>query len=385
MPSPRLDLRLLVRRGPPRHARPLRVCSSGRSSSCNEGARRVRGRRGRECGGRQPRFRTAGAASSSCRDGAGGGRARRLRAPLGRAGAEGARRRTPPAPRRRDRERPIPGGGWRRRDAELLDKTTGRRFEGLHALEDEPDVGDLYNFCPVDGAAPWRSDSAATARIAPRWAAPRTSSSSASPTATGAVTVTTVVRLIDGSRPRRVRHDDRQRRRGSPAPRRVPGRRARPDVRAEGQFALVHRPLSPPPPRTEWCEPPDPTQHTLGAVALGPLALLTKGLPEYEARPTDPGARALPDAAPLRRRDLAPRRRDRHPPASAPAPRPRRRRASASGATARVRAAPGRRRARRRRAAARIAGLSLRVPRAPQRRRLRSAARRSRATSCSRA
>ena len=38
------------------------------------------------------------------------------------------------------------------------------------------------------------------------------------------------------------------------------------------------------PRRTEWCEPPDPTQHTLGAVALGPLGLLSKGLPEYEAR-----------------------------------------------------------------------------------------------------
>jgi alpha-mannosidase len=32
-----------------------------------------------------------------------------------------------------------------------------------------------------------------------------------------------------------------------------------------------------------WAEPPVPTAHTLGAVALGPLALLTKGLPEYEA------------------------------------------------------------------------------------------------------
>jgi alpha-mannosidase len=30
-------------------------------------------------------------------------------------------------------------------------------------------------------------------------------------------------------------------------------------------------------------EPPVPTAHTLGAVALGPLVLLTKGLPEYEA------------------------------------------------------------------------------------------------------
>ena len=57
-------------------------------------------------------------------------------------------------------------------------------------------------------------------------------------------------------------------------------------MRAEGQFALVHRPLVPPAPKTDWAEPPDPTHHTLGAVAVGALALLTKGLPEYEARPT---------------------------------------------------------------------------------------------------
>ena len=60
--------------------------------------------------------------------------------------------------------------------------------------------------------------------------------------------------------------------------------------RAEGQFALVRRPLEPPPPRADWAEPPDATQHTLGAVALGPIALLTKGLPEYEARPHGAGA-----------------------------------------------------------------------------------------------
>jgi alpha-mannosidase len=61
-------------------------------------------------------------------------------------------------------------------------------------------------------------------------------------------------------------------------------------VRAEGHFALVRRPLVPPRPQTEWAEPPDPTQHTLGAVALGPVALLTRGLPEYEARPRAGGA-----------------------------------------------------------------------------------------------
>jgi alpha-mannosidase len=57
------------------------------------------------------------------------------------------------------------------------------------------------------------------------------------------------------------------------------------EVRAESQFAVVTRPLVPPPPRADWTEPPVPTAHTLGAVALGPLVLLTRGLPEYEASP----------------------------------------------------------------------------------------------------
>src|SRR5438132_24443 len=42
--------------------------------------------------------------------------------------------------------------------------------------------------------------------------------------------------------------------------------------------------------KADWAEPPDATQHTLGAVALGPIALLTKGLPEYEGRPSGAGA-----------------------------------------------------------------------------------------------
>jgi alpha-mannosidase len=55
-------------------------------------------------------------------------------------------------------------------------------------------------------------------------------------------------------------------------------------VRAEGHFAVVRRPLAPTPPRADWVEPPDATQHTLGAVSLGSIAVITKGLPEYEAR-----------------------------------------------------------------------------------------------------
>src|SRR6185437_14869907 len=55
------------------------------------------------------------------------------------------------------------------------------------------------------------------------------------------------------------------------------------EVRAESQFAVVRRPLGPHRPRADWVEPPVPTANTLGAVVLGPLVLLPKGLPEYEA------------------------------------------------------------------------------------------------------
>ena len=169
----------------------------------------------------------------------------------------------------------------------VLDKTTGRRFDRLHALEDEPDVGDLYNFCPVDGAVTWRSESA-TARILRDGPLLHELEVRVTAGEAVAVTVTTVVRLVDGTR--RVEFvttidndaEDHRLRVVFPVAEAT-------DVRAEGQFALVHRPLLPEAPRTEWCEPPDPTQHTLGAVAVGELALLTKGLPEYEARPTNPG------------------------------------------------------------------------------------------------
>jgi alpha-mannosidase len=170
----------------------------------------------------------------------------------------------------------------------VLDKTTGRRFEGLHGLEDEPDVGDLYNFCPVEGAAVWRTESA-DVRILRDGPVVHELELRVTAGEAVAVTVTTVVRLIDGIR--RIEFvttieneaEDHRLRAVFPV-----GEASA--VRAEGQFALVHRPLVPEPPLTDWCEPPDPTQHTLGAVALGPLAILTKGLPEYEARPTGSGA-----------------------------------------------------------------------------------------------
>jgi alpha-mannosidase len=161
----------------------------------------------------------------------------------------------------------------------LTDKRTGRRYERLHVLEDEPDVGDLYNFCPIEGARVRRPEHA-QARVLVAgpliWELELR--------AQGENPIVTVVRLVRGSPRIEFR---------TTIENRTPDRRLRVAfaagghhelVRAESPFALVQRPLEPPAPRTDWVEPPDPTAHTLGAVALGPLALLTRGLPEYEAR-----------------------------------------------------------------------------------------------------
>jgi mannosylglycerate hydrolase len=178
----------------------------------------------------------------------------------------------------------------------LIDKSSGRRFEGLHTLVDEPDMGDLYNFCPVEAAATWRSSEAATrvVRAGPLvWelevrveaALPAGLDQDQRPLSDPArLAVCTVVRLVQGSG--RVEFmttienaaKDHRLRVGFPVG------PADGLVRAETAFALARRPAQPPPPRTDWTEPPDATQHTLGAVAFGSAALLTKGLPEYEAR-----------------------------------------------------------------------------------------------------
>ena len=178
----------------------------------------------------------------------------------------------------------------------ILDKRTGRRFEHAHRLEDELDMGDLYNFCPVDGAGIWRSDGAAIRilRDGPLVHELEIQITAERPAglddpAVAPLSVSTVVRLIDGIRRvefrTTVENGTKDHRLRAVFP--IPGKEDH--VRAEGQFALVNRPPAPPEPRTEWIEPPDPTNHTLGAVALGPLAVLTRGLPEYEARPAGDG------------------------------------------------------------------------------------------------
>jgi alpha-mannosidase len=142
----------------------------------------------------------------------------------------------------------------------------------LLVFENEPDVGDLYTFCPggeVRTAALVSSRAeegalvvehelpgiriATTVRVVP---------------GLDRVELTTVVENEADDHRLRVL---------------VRSEHGADEVRAESQFAVVRRPLVPPPPRVKWAEPPVPTAHTLGAVALGPLVLLTKGLPEYEA------------------------------------------------------------------------------------------------------
>ncbi|HEY2353902.1 MAG TPA: hypothetical protein VGH79_03270 [Gaiellaceae bacterium] len=139
----------------------------------------------------------------------------------------------------------------------------------LLVFEDEPDVGDLYTFCPSgerstatlvssrrDGDALVLEHELPAIRIETRirYAVDR-------------YELTTVVEN---------EADDHRLRvfiRGDGAT----------DVRAESQFAVIHRPFGATRAREEWVEPPVPTAHTLGAVALGTLVLLTKGIPEYEA------------------------------------------------------------------------------------------------------
>ena len=160
------------------------------------------------------------------------------------------------------------------------DLLSGRRFEGLHALEDEPDVGDLYNFCPVEGATVWRPDQASTRVLADGPLIWELEVACSAPE----MSIQTIVRLVRDSG--RIEFSTVVENAGCDHRLRVVfgAGGAHGPVRAEGQFALVERPVLPRAPRVRWCEPPDATQHTCGAVALGPLALFTRGLPEYEAR-----------------------------------------------------------------------------------------------------
>jgi mannosylglycerate hydrolase len=184
----------------------------------------------------------------------------------------------------------------------ITDLRAGRAFAGLHALEDEADVGDLYNFCPLPGGGVRHCSGAAMRVLSEgpvRWEleityagdlprgvdAERRSRADTVPFA-----VRTVVRLHRGSD--RIEFVTTVENAAEDHRLRVvfPVGDAPGFARAEGHFAVAHRAFGALEPRTLWCEPPDPTQHAIGAVAIGALAVITRGLPEYEARATGRGA-----------------------------------------------------------------------------------------------
>jgi alpha-mannosidase len=142
----------------------------------------------------------------------------------------------------------------------------------LLVFEDEPDVGDLYTFCPGGKTA-----------LAQLIASRRQEDAVVLEHELPGVRIETSIRIAPGldrveltSVVENEAEDHRLRVL-------VRSESAAQEVRAESQFAVIRRPLTPPPPRVTWVEPPVQTAHTLGAVAFGSLVLLTKGLPEYEA------------------------------------------------------------------------------------------------------
>jgi alpha-mannosidase len=154
-----------------------------------------------------------------------------------------------------------------------VDRTSAEAdpFELEIAFEDEPDMGDLYTFCP--GGPVRRAELVESVRLPDgslrlEHELPGIRISTVARAVAGRIEIVTAVEN---------EADDHRLRVHFPVS--DPGEW----VRAESQFAVVRRPVAPPPPRAEWVEPPIGAAHTLGAVALGPLALLTKGLPEYEA------------------------------------------------------------------------------------------------------
>ncbi|HEU4674121.1 MAG TPA: glycoside hydrolase family 38 C-terminal domain-containing protein [Candidatus Limnocylindrales bacterium] len=187
----------------------------------------------------------------------------------------------------------------------VVELATGRRLERLNVLEDEADRGDEYNFCPLEGDRPRRPDARAGRVVA---------------TAPGPVVAELTAELAF-ELPARLSPDRRRRSGRVSCPVRVsvrltagvprvevetavgnaardhrlrvrfaaPGATHSTPVRAEGHFDVVHRPMRPNWSGAAWVEPPAFTAHTAGAVALGDLVVVGRGLPEHEAVPVHRG------------------------------------------------------------------------------------------------
>jgi alpha-mannosidase len=153
--------------------------------------------------------------------------------------------------------------------------TRAEAIADLLVVEDEPDVGDLYTFCP--------GGKVQTAQlVATRGSGGALVVEHELPGIRIETTIRHVKALPERYELTTVVENETEDHRLRVL---IRSADAADEARVESQFAVVRRPLTLPAPRADWVEPPVPTAHTLGAVALGPLVLLTKGLPEYEASP----------------------------------------------------------------------------------------------------
>jgi mannosylglycerate hydrolase len=183
------------------------------------------------------------------------------------------------------------------------DRRSGARLRGLHRLEDVADRGDSYTFCPVEGDVPVGPSRArvrvtatgpvfAEVEVAAELDLPVALTDDRRSRSARSVACPVVTRVRLGASDERIgfsimvdnRARDHRLRVVFAAPETPSG------VRAEGHFAVVRRHPRPAW-NGAWFEPPHDTNHTLGAVAAGGLAVFTTGLPEYEV--TDDGALAV--------------------------------------------------------------------------------------------
>jgi alpha-mannosidase len=185
----------------------------------------------------------------------------------------------------------------------VTDRSTRRRWSGLHLFEDQADRGDEYTFCPLEGEEPWTSAGCAAsvrvvepgplrAELEVRVALPLPAALSADRRRrVGRATCVALTRVRLEAGIDRVELSTRLVNRASDHRVRVrfpdrTGDRAR--VRAQSAFAVVQRPARPVW-NERWVEPPHATHHTAGMVCAGELCLMTHGLPEYEAMPRERG------------------------------------------------------------------------------------------------
>jgi mannosylglycerate hydrolase len=189
----------------------------------------------------------------------------------------------------------------------ITDRSTGLVAGGLGRIDDVADRGDEYTFCPTDevagDAAPAgferRSVSSRVLRVGPVLAELEVLVTGTVPARLAddrrgrvgrvRLSIRSVVRLVAGGDRVDVtvalcnEARDHRLRLVFPAPGNVAGDPA--PVRAEGHFTVLRRPARPEVPSnpSAWSELPQPTQHTTGFVAVGPLVVIGRGLPEYEA------------------------------------------------------------------------------------------------------